>query len=122
MIVGIGNVFPDGTPEHLDVCKLYRDIEDMPGVAFVEDVHVRTINSKVVAFTVRVLTNPNYPGGRDELPGSIKNFSHDNFCITRATIQGDESALNCKEDHHMDALVSQFHPGSVGRRWFPIWP
>ena len=120
LIGRVVNVLLEGTPEHLDVYKLCSDIEDIPGVTFIHDVHVWTITSGMVAFTAHVLINPNYPGDRDELLRSIKDLAHDNFGITHATIQAEESVLGCKEDHHVDHLVSRSRFGNVRRKWFPI--
>ena len=92
------------------------DAEDIPCVTFIHDVHVWTITPGMVAFTAHVLINPNYPGDRDELLRSIKDLAHDNFGITHATIQAEESVLGCKEDH----LVSRSRFGNVRRQWFPI--
>ena len=120
LIGRIVNVLLEGTPEHVDVYKLCSDIEDVPGVTFIHDVHVWTITSGMVSFTAHVLINPNYPGDRDELLKSIKDLAHDKFGITHATIQVEEAVLGCKEDHHVDHLTSRSRLGSVGRKWFPI--
>ena len=120
LIGRVVNVLLEGAPEHLDVYKLCSDIEDFPGVTLIHDVHVWTITSGMVAFTAHVLIDPNYPGDRDELLRSIKDLAHENFGITHATIQAEESVLGCREDHHVDHLVSRSRLGSVGRKWFPI--
>ena len=118
LIGRIVNVLLEGTPEDLDVYKLCSDIEDVPGVTFIHDVHVWTITSGMVAFTAHVLINPNYPGDRDELLRSIKDLAHKNFGITHATIQAEESVLGCQEDHHVDHLASRAHRSGSGKRWW----
>ena len=120
LIGRVVNVLLEGAPENLDVYKLCSDIEDVPGVTLIHDVHVWTITSGMVAFTAHVLIDPRYPGDRDELLRSIKDLAHENFGITHATIQAEESVLGCKEDHHVDHLVSRSRLSNVRRKWFPI--
>ena len=120
LIGRVVNVLLEGAPENLDVYKLCSDIEDVPGVTLIHDVHVWTITSGMVAFTAHVLIDPRYPGDRDELLRNIKDLAHENFGITHATIQAEESVLGCKEDHHVDHLVSRSRLSNVRRKWFPI--
>ena len=122
LISKIVNVLLEGAPEHLDVYKLCSDIEDVEGVTIIHDVHAWTITSGMVSFTAHILIDPSYPGDKDELLRRIKDLAHDNFGITHATIQLEESVLGCKEDHHVDHLVSRFRVDSDRKRWkwFPI--
>ena len=122
LISKIVNVLLEGAPEHLDVYKLCSDIEDVEGVTLIHDVHAWTITSGMVSFTAHILIDPSYPGDKDELLRRIKDLAHDNFGITHATIQLEESVLGCKEDHHVDHLVSRFRVDSDRKRWkwFPI--
>ena len=120
LIGRIVNVLLEGAPENLDVYKLCSDIEDVEGVTIIHDVHVWTITSGMVAFTAHILIDPDYPGNRDDLLRRIKDLAHENFGITHATLQVEESVLGCKEDHHVDHLVTRSRLSTVGRKWFPI--
>ena len=120
LIARIVNVLLEGAPEHLDVYKLCSDIEEFEGVTLIHDVHVWTITSGMVAFTAHVLVDPAYPGDRDGLLRRIKDLAHDNFGITHATVQMEESVVGCKEDHHEDHLVSKVRAKTRRRKWLPI--
>ncbi len=122
LISKIVNVLLEGAPEHLDVYKLCSDIEDVEGVTIIHDVHAWTITSGMVSFTAHILIDPSYPGDKDELLRRIKDLAHDNFGITHATIQLEESVLGCKEDHHVDHLVSRarLENGRKRWKWLPI--
>ena len=116
LIARIVNVLLEGTPEHLDVYKLCSDIEEVEGVTLIHDVHVWTITSGMVAFTAHVLVDPSHPSDRDDLLRRIKDLAHENFGITHATVQLEESIVGCKEDHHVDHLVSRARVRAGGKK------
>ena len=87
--------------------KLCSDIEEQPGVTIVHDVHVWTITSGSEAFTAHVLVDPSYQGSDGELLTRIKSIIHDDYDIGHCTIQLERSAIDCKEDHHVDHLYAQ---------------
>ena len=58
LIKSVMVVLLEGVPEHIDVYKLCSDIEDIPGVTVIHDVHVWTITSGSEAFTAHVLIGP----------------------------------------------------------------
>ena len=120
LIARIVNVLLEGAPEHLDVYKLCSDIEEVEGVTLIHDVHVWTITSGMESFTAHVIMDPAYPGEKDSLLRQIKDIVHQNFGIAHATIQLEESVLGCKEDHHVDHLVSKVRVKTRGRKWLPF--
>ena len=56
------NVPLEGTPKHIDTCKLCHEIEDIRGVTLIHDFHIWTITSGSEAFTARLLVDPSYQG------------------------------------------------------------
>ena len=107
LIVRVMKVLLEGVPEHIDVYALCHDIEEQPGVTIIHDVHVWTITSGSEAFTAHVLIDPSYEGGDDLLLDNIKRIIHEDYGIGHATIQLERSAIECKEDHHVDHLYQQ---------------
>ena len=107
LIVRVLHVLLEGTPEHIDVYKLCSDIEDQEGVTIIHDVHVWTITSGSEAFTAHVLVDPSYEGDLDQLLVRIKDIVHQDFRISHVTIQLEQSARGCKEDHHVDHLLAR---------------
>ena len=106
LIVRVMKVLLEGVPDHIDVYKLCADIEEQPGVTIIHDVHVWTITSGSEAFTAHVLVDPNFHDD-DTLLENIKRIIHDDYGIGHVTIQLERSAIECKEDHHVDHLYAQ---------------
>ena len=107
LIVRVMKVLLEGVPDHIDVYKLCHDIEEQPGVTIIHDVHVWTITSGSEAFTAHVLVDPTYEDSDDALLTNIKRIIHEDYGISHATIQLERSAIECKEDHHVDHLYQQ---------------
>ena len=106
LIVRVMKVLLEGVPDHIDVYKLCADIEEQEGVTIIHDVHVWTITSGSEAFTAHVLVDPTFHDD-DTLLENIKRIVHDDYGIGHITIQLERSAMDCKEDHHVDHLYAQ---------------
>lgn len=107
LMTSVVHVLLEGTPEHVDVYRLCSDLEDLPGVTIVHDVHVWTITSQSDAFTAHVLIDPTFDGDKDALLTDMKNIVHEEFGISHVTIQMEESVRGCDENHHVDHLVQR---------------
>ncbi len=107
LIVRVMKVLLEGVPDHIDVYKLCSDIEELPGVTLVHDVHVWTITSGSEAFTAHVLVDPSHTDDDDTLLDNIKRIVHEQYGIGHATIQLERTASTCQEDHHVDHLYAQ---------------
>ena len=110
LVTKVFHVLLEGTPERLDMYKLCSDIEDLPGVTLVHDVHAWTITSGSEAFTAHVLIDPSYEGDVDELLNRMQDITHNRYGIDHVTIQLERSAAACKESHHVDHLEYEFQP------------
>ena len=56
------NVLLGGVPEHIDLYALCADIEDVPGVTLIRDVHVFNVTSNFDLMTAHILVDPGGPG------------------------------------------------------------
>ena len=101
------NVLLEGTPGHIDVYRLCKELEDIEGVTLIHDVHVWTITSGNEAFSAHILIDPGYPGDVGEMLITMQDLVHDEFGITHVTIQLEKSAAACAEDHHVDHLIAE---------------
>ena len=101
------NVLLEGTPAHVDVYKLCKDLEDMDGVTLIHDVHVWTITSGNEAFSSHILIDPAYQGDVGEMLAGMQDMVHNDFGIKHVTIQLERTAAACIEDHHVDHLVAE---------------
>ena len=99
------HVLLEGTPEHIDAYALCHDIEEVEGVTLIHDVHVWTITSGTDAFTAHVLVDSSYGGGSEQIRTSIQDIVHNRYGIAHVTVQLENTASTCKEDHHVDHLM-----------------
>ena len=105
LMLSVLAVLLEGTPERIDMYKLCGDIEDLDGVTLIHDVHAWTISSGVESFSAHVLVDPSWMGDREALRARIMEIVHDDYGISHATIQLEQSANSCTaEDHHVGHL------------------
>ena len=109
LMVSIFDVLIEATPEHLDVYALSAEFEDVPGVTLVHDVHVWTVTSGYVSMTAHVLVDPDYDGAHDHMLAELTRISKQSYDISHVTLQLENSAGHCTENHHLDHLVARKH-------------
>lgn len=107
LIVSIMNVLLEGAPEHIDVYALCSDLEEFDGVTLIHDVHVWTITQGNEAFTAHILMDRTYTGDWDEVVSGMKDLLHNSYGIGHVTIQLENSAEGCTEDHHVGHLYAR---------------
>ena len=112
-------VLIEGTPEHLDLYRLCHDMEEIPGVTVVHDIHVWTVTSGYVSLTAHVLVDPDHEGDHNEMLRALRRIAREDHGINHSTIQLETSVEDCDEDHHVDHLL-QREKIRRNRRWiFP---
>ena len=97
----------EGTPERIDLYQLCADIEDVPGVTLIHDVHAWSISDNYDAFTAHVILEPGYNGNTEELLVQMLELIYDKHGVSHLTVQFEESASNCLEDHHLGHLEAR---------------
>jgi cobalt-zinc-cadmium efflux system protein len=100
-------VLIEGTPKHLDVYRLCHDLEAVPGVTVVHDVHVWTVTSGYVSLTAHVLADPDYGGDYNDMLRELRRVAREGHGIAHSTIQLETSVEDCDEDHHVDHLLER---------------
>lgn len=109
LMVSIFDVLIEATPEDLDVYALSADLEDVPGVTIVHDIHVWTVTSGYVSMTAHILIDPDHSGDRSEMLSELTRIVKREYGISHVTLQLETSASDCSEDHHLDHLVARRH-------------
>ena len=104
LILQVFHTLLEGTPEHIDLYQLCADIEDVPGVTLIHDVHAWSISDNNDAFTAHVILEPGYDGNREELLSNMRRLVYEKHGIRHLTLQFEESASECLEDHHLSHL------------------
>ena len=94
----------EGTPEHLDLYSLCADIEATPGVTLIHDVHAWSISEGYHAFTAHVVLEPGLETSSEELLAQMRRIVYDKHGVRHLTLQFEESATQCLEDHHLGHL------------------
>ena len=104
LILKVFYAIMEGTPEHLDLYSLCADIEDVPGVTLIHDVHAWSISEGYHAFTAHVVLEPGYTGSSDELLNEMRRIVYEKHRVGHITMQFEESATQCLENHHLGHL------------------
>ena len=105
LFMSVFRVLLEGTPDNVDIIRLCSDMEEVPGVTLVHDVHAWTITSGYNAFTAHVLIDPVYAGDEDELLLRLRAVAK-GFGLTHLTLQLERTAHDCQqENHHVEHLV-----------------
>lgn len=107
LILKVFYAIMEGTPEHIDLYRLCADIEDVPGVTLIHDVHAWTISEGYHALTAHILIEPGYSSNIDELLKQMRHLVYEKHGVRHLTIQFEESATDCLEDHHLEHLEAR---------------
>ena len=101
-------VLLEGVPQHIDVEKLCDEIEDLPHVTLVHDVHVWTIASGYESMTAHVLVDPDLAKEDTEaLLRTIRHIAREEHGIHHLTVQIEQSVSGCTEDHLVSYLLAR---------------
>ncbi len=107
LILKVFYAIMEGTPEHLDLYSLCADIEDVPGVTLIHDVHAWSISEDYHAFTAHVVLEPGYYSSSNELLDQMRTIIYDKHRVSHLTLQFEESATSCLENHHLGHLEAR---------------
>ena len=110
LLAKVVHVLLEGTPEHIDVYKLCHDMESVPGVTLIHDIHVWTLSPGSEALTAHVLIDPDYPDDTEALRRRLRDIASRDFGIGHITLQLEKSNEGCTEDHHVDHLLAHARP------------
>lgn len=94
----------EGTPEHLDLYSLCADIEAVPGVTLIHDVHAWSISEDLHAFTAHVVLEPGIEQDSETLLTEMRRIVYEKHRVSHLTIQFENSATECLENHHLGHL------------------
>ena len=90
------------------------DIEELPGVTVIHDVHVWTITSGNEVLTAHVLVDPEFTGSNQNLLDQMQGIIKLRYAIEHVTIQLERSAIQCDvESHHVGHLEHEQRPIGV---------
>ena len=98
------HVLLGGVPEHIDLYALCAEIEDVPGVTLIHDVHVFTVTSNFDLMTAHILIDPEFRGSEEEMQRQLRRIASDKYSIHHVTFQLCHAVAECSENHHVGHL------------------
>ena len=98
------NVLLGGVPENLDLYALCAEIEDVPGVTLIHDIHAFTVTSNFDLLTAHILVDPAYRGYEDEMQRQLRRIATEKYGLDHVTFQLCHSSAECTENHHVGHL------------------
>ena len=101
LFMRVFKVLVEGTPKHLDMYRICSDMEDVPGVTIIHDVHAWTITSGYDAMTAHVLVDSAQRGNEDDMLARLREIAY-GYGIGHVTLQLEYSATGCEENHHVE--------------------
>lgn len=108
LISKVVGVLLQGVPPEIDVYRLCSEMEDVPGVTLVHDIHVWALVPQYNVLTAHVLVDPE--SGTEQLTAirdQLRAVVLGEFPIHHSTIQLEFSAADCgEENHHVDHLLA----------------
>ena len=107
LILKVFYAIMEGTPEHLDLYSLCADIEDVPGVTLIHDVHAWSISENYHALTAHIVLEPGHESTVDELLDRMRAIVYEKHRVSHLTLQFEESATACLENHHLGHLEAR---------------
>ena len=101
------HVLLEGTPQHIDVAELRRDIEAMDMVAGCHDLHTWTITSGYDALSAHVTIMDECMGDCvREVRGGLGAMLREKYAISHVTIQMERTDSECELEAHVPALTT----------------
>ena len=117
------HILLEGVPENIDIVKIREDLENIPGVLSIHDLHVWAISSGKPSLTVHVVVEPD--AASDQVLSLIREHLAQQFGITHTTVQCESQACEQVDaDFHFPPEESvspvapphsQRHPDSTHR-------
>ena len=104
------NVLLGGVPERIDLYALCAELEDVPGVTLIHDVHVFTVTSNFDLMTAHILVDPTFRDYEEEMQHQLRRIATEGHGIHHVTFQLCRSVTDCTEDHHVGHLQALARP------------
>jgi cobalt-zinc-cadmium efflux system protein len=104
------NVLLGGVPEHIDLYPLCAEIEEVPGVTLIHDVHVFTVPSNFDLMTAHILVDSTHRGHEEEMQRQLRRIASDGYGLHHMTFQLCYSAADCTENRYAPHLEVEARP------------
>lgn len=111
LAVRVFRVLLELVPPHIDMYQLCSQMEEIPGVTLIHDVHAWTITPGYEALTAHVLMDPDYTADQIEpVLRQLRRIIREDYGIRHITLQVEQSLDGCaEENHHVGHLAARSH-------------
>ena len=110
------DILLESTPPHLKTSDIVATIENVPGVRKVHDLHIWSVEPRIVMLTCHVLVDPEAVPDKDQLLQPIQSILSSKFGIHHLTIQLE---TECQEQEDLHCNLSYLTNGSTGTEPIP---
>ena len=111
------HVLLEGTPAHIDVNKLCHDIEMVPHVTLIHDIHVWTISEGSEMMSAHILIDKEHAASHESILDQMRTIVKEKYGIGHVTIQLETNARGCTEEtHHVDHLLTEWYAIGGGKK------
>ncbi len=98
------DILLESTPPHLNTSKIVESIESIPGVQKVHDLHIWSVEPRIIMLTCHVLADTDTVPDKDQLLQPIQKLLESQFGIHHQTIQIETTCpetddLHCNLNH-----------------------
>ena len=115
------NILLQGVPEHLDLHRVCRELEEVSGVQKIHDIHVWNLASGYDVLTAHVLVQPAVSANDfEDLKDQLCEIATNRFNIRHVTLQIESSHDRCREDHGVNPAHNHGEDATP-RRLFSRW-
>jgi cobalt-zinc-cadmium efflux system protein len=92
------HILMEGTPRHIEVMEIAKELREMPGVSSVHDLHVWTLTPGIESLSVHVVLDAK--PASDDLTHTIRQLLRQRFRIDHVTVQLEDPDCPCDEARH----------------------
>ena len=106
LTIKVYRVLMESVPEHIEVYGMTNEILEVEGITIIHDIHVWALVSGYDMATAHILVDPALTA--EELETTrlrVRDIMVNRYGISHATIQLEQSAQSCMEDHHVNNLI-----------------
>ncbi len=93
------DILLESTPPHLNTSTIVNSLESIPGVAKVHDLHIWSVEPRIIMLTSHVLVDTDIVSNKDELLQPIQSLLSTQFGIHHLTIQLETECHETKDLH-----------------------
>lgn len=108
LILDSVNILLEGTPAHIHLPSVERELIETPGVIGIHDLHIWTISSGIHALSVHISHDESV--SHSDLLGVVRRKLHDSFGIDHLTVQMETADLETEAVYVCETGTKCFEP------------